>query len=44
MGALSATGSLIIVAIGLNMLGATKIKTANLIPAVFLPLLTALFL
>ena len=44
MGALSAVGSLVIVAIGLNMLGATKIKTANLIPAVFLPLLTALFL
>lgn len=44
MGALSATGSLVIVAIGLNMLGATRIKTANLIPAVFLPLLTALFL
>ena len=44
MGALSATGSLIIVAIGLNMLGVTKIKTANLIPAMFLPLLTALLL
>ena len=44
MGALSATGSLIIVVIGLNMLGATKVKTANLLPAVFLPLLTVLLL
>ncbi len=44
MGALSCTGSLVILAIGLNMLGATKVKTANLLPAVFLPLLTALLL
>ncbi len=44
MGALSTAGSLIIVAIGTNMLGVTKIKTANFIPAVFLPLLTAFFL
>lgn len=44
MGALSCTGSLVIVAIALNMLGVTRIKTANLIPAVFLPLLTAFLL
>ncbi len=31
-------GSLLIIAIGLNMLGVTKIKTANLIPAMLLPL------
>ena len=31
-------GSLLILAIGLNMLGVTKIKTANLIPAMFVPL------
>ena len=37
-------GSLIIVAIGMNMLGITRIKTANFIPAVFLPLLTLFFL
>ncbi len=43
MGALSATGSLVILAIGLNMLGATKVKTANLLPAVLLPLLLAFF-
>ncbi len=44
MGALSMVGSLIIVVIGLNMLGITKIKTANFIPAVFLPLLLLFFL
>lgn len=44
MGALSCVGSLIIVAIGMNMLGITRIKTANFIPAVFLPLLTLFFL
>ena len=44
MGALSCTGSLVILAIGLNMLGATKVKTANFIPAVFLPLLAWLFI
>ena len=33
------TGSLIIIAIGLNMLGVTRIKTANYIPAMLLPLL-----
>lgn len=31
-------GSLVIIAIGLNMLGVTKIKTANFIPAMFLPM------
>ena len=44
MGALSCAGSLVILAIGLNMLGIAKVKTANLIPAVFLPLLTWLFI
>ncbi len=36
---MSATGSLIIILIGLNMLGATKVKTANMTPAIFLPIL-----
>ena len=36
---LSVTGSLIIVLIGTNFLGATKIKTANMTPAVFMPLI-----
>ena len=34
---MSATGSLIIILIGTNMLGATKVKTANMTPAIFLP-------
>lgn len=38
---MSVTGSLIIVLIGTNMLGMTKIKTANLTPAIFLPLALA---
>jgi uncharacterized membrane protein YqgA involved in biofilm formation len=38
---MSATGSLIIILIGTNMLGITKIKTANLVPAMFLPLILA---
>lgn len=41
---MSAAGSIIIIALGLNMLGATKVKIANLIPAMFLPLLFCLFL
>ena len=36
---MSVTGSLIIILIGLNVLGCTKIKTANMIPAIFLPAL-----
>lgn len=36
---MSVTGSLIIVLIGTNMLGCTKVKTANLVPAIFTPIL-----
>ena len=36
---MSVTGSLIIILIGTNMLGATKVKTANMTPAIFLPAL-----
>ena len=36
---MSATGSLIILLIGLNMLGCVKVKTANMTPAIFLPIL-----
>ena len=36
---MSATGSLIIILIGTNVLGATKSKTANMVPAIFLPAL-----
>ena len=38
---MSITGSLIIILIGTNMLGITKVKTANMIPAIFLPALVA---
>lgn len=41
---ISATGSIIVVALGLNMTGATKIKIANMLPAVFLPILLCLFM
>lgn len=41
---ISATGSVIVVALGLNMVGATKIKIANMLPAVFLPILFCLFM
>lgn len=34
---MSATGSLIVILIGTNMLGATKVRTANMTPAIFLP-------
>ncbi len=38
---MSMTGSLIIILIGTNMLGCTKVKTANMTPAIFLPALIA---
>jgi uncharacterized membrane protein YqgA involved in biofilm formation len=41
---MSVTGSLVIIFIGTNMLGITRVKTANMIPALFLPIpLAALF-
>ncbi|MGL5316004.1 MAG: DUF554 domain-containing protein, partial [Peptostreptococcaceae bacterium] len=36
--AMTAIGSLLIFGLGLNMLGVTKIKVANLLPAVFIPI------
>ena len=38
---MSVTGSLIIILIGTNMLGMTKVKTANMTPGIFLPALIA---
>ncbi len=38
---MSIAGSLVIVFIGTNMLGITKVKTANMIPAIFMPIPTA---
>ena len=36
---MSTTGSLIIILVGLNVLGATKVRTANMVPAIFIPIL-----
>lgn len=36
---MSTTGSLVVILIGTNMLGVSKVKTANMIPAIFLPAL-----
>lgn len=36
---MTAIGSVLIIAIGLNMLGTAKVKVANLLPAIFLPIL-----
>ena len=41
---MSAVGSILILAIGLNLLNVTKIKVANLLPAAFLPILFCLFI
>ncbi|MDD3346869.1 DUF554 domain-containing protein [Oscillibacter sp.] len=39
---MTCVGSLLIVALSLNMLGVTKIKVMNLVPAIFLPILLSL--
>ena len=39
---MTCVGSLLIVALSLNMLGLTKIKVMNLVPAIFLPILLCL--
>ncbi len=44
IGEMTCVGSILIVAIALNMLGMTKIKVVNFIPACFLPLLFCLFM
>ena len=41
---MTCVGSLLIVAISLNMLGVTKIKVMNFVPAIFLPILLCRFL
>ena len=41
---MSAIGGLLIVGLGFNMLGVTKIKVANLLPAIFLPILFQIFI
>lgn len=41
---MTCTGSILIIALGLNMLGVTKIKVMNYIPAVFLPIILCMFM
>ena len=41
---MTCVGSILIIALGLNMLGVTKLKIMNCIPAVFLPILLCLFM
>lgn len=40
---MSVVGSVIIIGLGLNILGMTKIKVANLLPAIFIPIIFGLF-
>jgi uncharacterized membrane protein YqgA involved in biofilm formation len=40
---MSAVGSLLIVGLGFNMLGICNIKVANLLPAIFIPIIIGLF-
>ncbi|MEG2194917.1 MAG: DUF554 family protein [Terrisporobacter sp.] len=40
---MTAVGSLLILALGLNMLGVSKIKVANLIPSMFIPVFFGIF-
>lgn len=41
---MSCVGSLLIIALALNMLGITKLKTANYLPAVFVPIILCMFM
>lgn len=41
---MTCVGSLLIIALALNMLGITKLKTANYLPAVFVPILLCMFM
>ena len=41
---MTCVGSLLIVALSLNMLGLTKIKVMNLVPAIFFPILLFTFM
>ena len=38
---MSAAGSLVVILVGTNVLGATKVKTANMIPVIFMPIAVA---
>lgn len=41
---MTCVGSLLIIALALNMLGITKLKTANYLPAVFVPIVLCMFM
>lgn len=41
---MTCVGSLMIAALALNMLGATKVKVMNLVPAIFLPIILCMFM
>ena len=41
---MTVVGSLLIVGLGLNLLGITKLKVMNYLPAIFLPILLCLFM
>lgn len=41
---MSAVGSILILGLGLNMLGVTKIKVGNLLPAILIPIIFGLFI
>ena len=41
---MSAVGSLLIIALSLNMLGLTKIKVMNYVPAIFIPIFLVMFM
>ncbi len=41
---MTAVGSLLIIALSLNLLGLTKIKVMNYVPAIFIPILLVLFM
>jgi len=44
IGDMTCTGSLIIIGLALNMLGITKLKVMNMVPAIFLPILMHAFI
>ena len=41
---MTCVGSLLIIALSLNLLGLTKLKVANYLPAIFLPILLCQFM
>ena len=44
IGEMTCVGSILIIALGMNMLGVTKLKIMNYLPAIFVPILLCLFM